>query len=164
MGGFQFNGCFHPLRRYILFRPPWWAFHVSGSRRKQKQQKRSPRFVLVPFINNLSHNCHYTTIATKALIWLLPVITIILTIAFIPHSQSYCLLPSPSKKHRHPQGDGRVHHLLASLLCHQHHCWSLSRLYFQPGVDFCGSSSFMTACYVLVLANNSNDVDLLMIK
>ena len=57
--GFKFNGCFHPLRRYILFRPPWWAFHVSGSRRKQKQQKRSPRFVLVPFINNLPHNCHY---------------------------------------------------------------------------------------------------------
>ena len=87
----------------------------------------------------------------------MPSFPIVNPIAFSLHDKKH-------HQHRHPQGDGRVHHLLASLLCHQHHCWSLSRLYFQPGVDFCGSSTFMTACYVVVLTNNSNDVDLLMIK
>ena len=77
------------------------------------------------------------------------------------HHITSSTLPSPCTS---PQGNGRVHHLLASLLRHQHHCRRLSRVYFQPRVDFCGSSSFMTACYVVVLANNSNDVDLLMIK
>ena len=89
--GFKFNGCFHPLRRYILFRPPWWAFHVSGSRRKQKQQKRSPRFVLVPFINNLPHNCHYNNYNEGVNFYCCPLITV----AFIPHIHSLCLLPSP---------------------------------------------------------------------
>ena len=88
---------------------------ISGSRRKQRRQKHSPRSVLLSIV--------IFSIVVIIVKFILSVLS------STPTSTSRTSWTSSSLSST-CQGDGSVHHLLAPLLCHKHSRRNLPGMYF----------------------------------